>query len=247
VTWRPTGPTTGVPAVASASADPAASTRELEALGIDEVLPRFDVNVVQHVVVNADPVTTYHALLRADLAANPVVTLLVRIRDLPNRLRHPQHSKRPHGRFTLADAVASDFGWVRMRDEPGVELLAGLVGKFWRRDYEVVTVQPEEFAGFARPGYAKTVAALSMRPYGRDRTLLSYESRTATTDARSRRLFAAYWFVLRPFVTQLLRAVLVAAKQEAEQTRTRSPLSDFAPLDPPPAGTDDDACDHDRA
>jgi hypothetical protein len=200
-------------------------------LGIDEVLPAFDVNLVQHIVVNADPRATYDALLRTDLNANPVTRLLVRVRDMPNVLgRRRGADKEPASRrFTIGDLVGADTGWVGLRAEPGVELLAGLVGQFWHRDYGVIRLPPEEFADFDRPGYAKTVADFSLRPFGQGRTLLTYESRTATTDAQARRRFAAYWVVLRPFVRQLMRGALIAVKREAEGSRTRRPLSSFAP------------------
>lgn len=209
---------------------PAGATAD--ALRIDEVLPDFDVNLVQHVVVNADPARTYAALMRADLMDNALTRLLVALRDLPNRLgrRGAPAGGPARPRFTIADAAGIEMGWVLLRDEPGVEFLVGLVGQFWHRDYGIVPLEPEEFAGFDRPGYAKTVAGFSLRPYGRGRTLLSYESRTATTDEAAGRRFRAYWLLLRPFVRQLLRGALVAAKREAEQVRTPAPSSSFAPL-----------------
>jgi hypothetical protein len=209
------------------------------ALRIDEVLPRFDVNVVEHIVVNARPLETYQAVLDTDLADNRLTNLLVTARDLPNRLRRSQRTaERPQGKrqptqrptFRLRDATGEGSGWVALRDEPGVELLAGLVGKFWRRDYGIVELSPEAFGSFDRPGYAKTVAGFALHPHGEGRTLLTYESRTVTTDAAARRRFAAYWLVLRPFVRQLLRGALVSMKRHAEHRRTSRPTSSFAPL-----------------
>src|SRR5215207_5369540 len=45
---------------------PAIASPSRIALRIDEVMPRFDVNVVQHIVVNAGPLETYQAVLDAD-------------------------------------------------------------------------------------------------------------------------------------------------------------------------------------
>jgi hypothetical protein len=207
------------------------------ALHIDEVMPHFDVNVVQHIVVNADPEETYQAVLDADLMDNRVTDLMVGARDLPNRLLRRtqmadggQPGQRPT--FRMRDASGQRMGWVGLRDEPGVEFLAGLVGQFWRRDYGIVQVSPEEFASFDRPGYAKTVAGFALHPHGRGRTLLTYESRTVTTDAAARRRFATYWLVLRPFVRLMLRGALVTMKRQAEHGGTPWPTSSFAPLRP---------------
>ena len=218
---------------------PSAASHPPIALRIDEVMPRFDANVVQHVVVNAGPRETYQAVLDADLMDNRLTHVMVIARDLPNRLRarrepagEPQPYAGPDQRpaFRMRDMTGEGSGWVVLRDEPGVELLAGLVGRFWRRDYGIVQVSPEEFASFDRPGYAKTVAGFSLHPHGEGRTLLTYESRTVSTDAAARRRFAAYWLVLRPFVRQLLRGALVSMKRHAEHGRTARPTTSFDPL-----------------
>jgi hypothetical protein len=215
------------------------------ALRIDEVMPRFDANLVQHIVVNADPRATYQAVLDADLMDNQLTRLMVIARDLPNRLRPrtspaaappspPQQDQRPT--FRMRDAAGASSEWVQLRDEPGVEWLAGLVGQFWHRDYGLVTIPPEQFASFDRPGYAKTVAGFALHPHGEGRTLLTYESRTVCTDAAARRRFAAYWLVLRPFVRLMLRGALVSMKRHAEHGPTSRPTTSFAPLQPEPRG-----------
>jgi hypothetical protein len=217
------------------------------ALRIDEVMPRFDVNVVQHIVVNADPGETYHAVLDADLMDNQLTHLMVTARDLPNRLRarrshteprrsNPPSSQRPT--FRMRDAAGEESGWVVLRDEPGIELLAGLIGQFWRRDYGIVKVTPEEFASFDRPGYAKTLAGFALHPHGQGRTLLTYESRTVCTDSAARRRFSAYWLLLRPFVRQMLRGALIAMKRHAEHGATSRPTTSFAPLQSTAPGSD---------
>ena len=227
----------GVMTTTEGHASPAAAA----ALRIDEVMPRFDVNVVQHIVVNAGLRETYRSVLDADLMGNRVTHLLVAARDLPNRLRRekasaggpardPQPRQRPA--FRMRDAAGEESGWVTLRDEPGVEYLVGLVGQFWHRDYGIVPLSPEDFARFDRPGYAKTVAGFALHPHGEGRTLLTYESRTVTTDAPARRRFAAYWLVLRPFVRLLLRGALVSMKRDAEHRGTSRPTSSSAPLLP---------------
>jgi hypothetical protein len=218
---------------------PAPASPSQITLRIDEVMPRFDVNVVQHIVVNAGPRETYQAVLDADLMDNQLTHLMVAARDLPNRLHRrkplaegtqPTPRARQRPTFRLRDAAGKGSGWVTLRDEPEVELLAGLVGQFWHRNYGIVDVQPGDFASFNRPGYAKTVAGFALHPHGEGRTLLTYESRTVTTDAAARRRFAAYWLVLRPFVRLMLRGALVSMKRHAEHGRTGHPASSFDPL-----------------
>ncbi|WP_051684119.1 hypothetical protein [Blastococcus sp. URHD0036] len=208
------------------------------ALRIDEVMPRFDANVVQHVVVNAGLLETYRAVLDADLMDNRLTHLMIAARDLPNRVRGKEAEQHPDGpqpstppTFRMRDADGADSGWVVLRNDPGVEFLVGLVGRFWRRDYGIERVSPEDFASFDGPGYAKTLAGFALHPYGQGRTLLTYESRTLCTDAAARRRFAAYWLVLRPFVQLMLRGALVSMKRHAEHGRTPRPTTSFPPLE----------------
>jgi hypothetical protein len=205
------------------------------ALRIDEVMPRSDVHLEEHIIVDAGLRETYAAVLDTDLNDNRLTRLMIAARDLPNRLHRgrpsasaPQAASpaRQRPTFRMRDGAGEGSGWVLLRDEPGVEFLVGLVGQFWHRDYGVVRLPPEEFAGFDRPGYAKTVAGFVLHPHGTGRTLLTYENRTVTTDDVARRRFATYWLVLRPFVRMMMRGALVAMKRQAEQGSTsRAPSS----------------------
>ena len=141
----------------------------------------------------------------------------------------------------MRDATGPESDWVQLRDEPGVEWLAGLIGQFWHRDYGIVRTSSEEFASFDHPGYAKTVAGFTLHPHGEGRTLLTYESRTVCTDAAARRRFAAYWFVLRAFVRLMLRGALVSMKRSAEHRTTARPTTSFAPLQPAASGSGGDS------
>lgn len=53
-----------------------------------------------------------------------------------------------------------------------------------------------------------------------DGTLLATETRVFLTDERSRRRFAAYWLVVRPFSGLVRRSWLAAAKRRAEGERS---------------------------
>ena len=55
-----------------------------------------------------------------------------------------------------------------------------------------------------------------MLPYGAGATLLSYECRTITTDAESRRKFARYWWLMRPFIAHIFRATVRTIRDNAE-------------------------------
>ena len=73
------------------------------------------------------------------------------------------------------------------------------------------------------PGYAKTAANFSLRPYGEARTLVSYEARTRASDATARRAFWRYWRVASPFVGRVMRTQLAVVEREATRSTTHGP------------------------
>ena len=97
---------------------------------------------------------------------------------------------------------------MNLGEVPGREIVFGAVGTFWRADIEWHDVPAEEFAAFAEPGWGKIACHLLVRPDGPGRSILTYECRTATTDLTSRARMSRYWWLIRPFVAYILRAVL---------------------------------------
>jgi len=187
---------------------------------LDEVMPNSEHSVVAHAVVEADAATTWRAVHEANLFTDRTVRWLIALRDLPSfawdRIRgRPAELVPPSITF---DDILQLEGWTLLGEEPRRELVAGSIGRFWERGYGWTDVAAEEFAGFSEPGFAKTVAGISIRSYGDQRTLVSYESRTSTTSADAARQFGRYWFVLRPFVGLVMRRAVAAIRVEAERS-----------------------------
>ena len=196
---------------------------------VDEYLPLYDVSDGVAVVVDADPARTWEALMSADLIAlarrRPLVGILGGVRILPELVAHLLHGERPPGspkHLTLRDTTeipAGDGGWVLLGERPGRELALGLVGRFWRPVIQYASITPAEFVGFAEPGFAKTVYALSVEE--RDgKTLLSAVMRTATTDERARTWFRRYWTVgVGSGAHLLVHALLDVVREDLEAER----------------------------
>ncbi len=183
---------------------------------IDDVLPDFTYSLAVHRIVEADPASTFDAISRADLGRDSVIRLLIAARELPNRFAGRRRGDRPTPTWFTFDDIRSGSEWVELGEIPGRERVAGSIGQFWKGDYGWAEVSAANFARFDQPGYAKTVAGLSVRPYGEGRTLLTMESRTAVTDETARRRFGRYWGVLRPFVRLLMNRALQAVQEAAE-------------------------------
>jgi hypothetical protein len=188
-------------------------------MSIDQYLPGFDVTEVQQVQVDAQPEAAYAAIRRTDLR-DPIIDALFALRELPNRFARKLRGDPPPPTPTsfTVDAVATpEMGWVLLGEEPGVEIVVGAVGRFWRRDYGGRTVPAEMFVHFNEPGYAKIAIGLSVIPVGLGGSILRYEARTATTDDVARAHFRRYWRVIQPGVAIVMRRALARIKAEAER------------------------------
>lgn len=197
---------------------------------IDKILPHFDTTTVGHTVIDAPCDVVFETVREMDFLQihSPAVDTLMFVRDLPGQIarrlgRRPPSAPPPSMRLAdmLDDSSDPDEleAWFGLGEVPGQELVFGAIGKVWQPDIDWKPVTADEFGEFAEPDYAKIAAEFSVRSYGDDRSLLSYEARTAVTDAAARRKFLRYWWLVRPFVRLVMQAALATAKDEAERRR----------------------------
>jgi hypothetical protein len=183
---------------------------------IDMQLPRYDAVIAVHTVVDADLATTFQAARQLDFLTvrTPLLDSAMWLRGLPDRLRH--RAARPPAKLTLADGAGLP-GWLSLGLREDDEVAFGALGKFWKANIEWRDVPEAEFRDFREPGWGKIACNFTVRAYGADRTLLTYECRTATTDATARRKFGRYWWLIRPFVAHIMRATIATIAVNASR------------------------------
>jgi hypothetical protein len=194
---------------------------------LDELMPIYDVSDAVACRVEADPATTWEALMRADLIEvgrkKPLVGALGAIRMLPDIVAHLLHGERPAAAperirlVDLAELPAADGGWIALGERSPYEIALGLVGKFWRPVIEFAEVSAEQFRDFAEPGFAKTVYSLAVTPIEPETSLLSGTMRTVATDEHARRWFRRYWtFGVGSGAHVLVSGLLEVVRDDAE-------------------------------
>ena len=171
----------------------------------DEVLPVYDVIMRHAMSVPAPAGAVWAALHRADFASAWYVRALLILRGL----RRPAQ----RDRVTLDRLVQGVF--IPLGERPGREIALGLVGRFWTPSGGRLTLSPDEFTRWSRPGHAKAVWTFVVEPDGPTTTRLATETRVACVDATSRRRFRLYWLVIRPFSGLIRHAMLAAVVREA--------------------------------
>ena len=181
---------------------------------LDAHLPAYDVVLTEHLVIDADTGTVFEAAKNFDFMTTRslLVTALMTARSVPSRvLGRPDVT--PLELMLARDSGALP-GWVVLGEVPGREVVFGAVGKLWKPDIEWHDLAADQFATFEEPGWGKIACHLLVRPDGPDRSILSYECRTATTDPVSQAQMSRYWWLIRPFVAYVLRAVIRTVRCE---------------------------------
>jgi hypothetical protein len=184
---------------------------------IDRFMPTFDVVERHAVIVRASPDEAFGAIRRIDLARSLPVRALVALRGLPALIRGRSSRRRS---WTLDDII--EAGFVLLAEEPRVELVLGVVGRFWKPAGDVIRVRAEDFTAFDRPGLAKGTWNFRVEPVGEGLVRVTTETRVVCTDQASRRSFLRYWRVIGPFSGFIRSRALSLVRTEAERARGRS-------------------------
>jgi hypothetical protein len=178
---------------------------------IDRFLPKYDEIEHHEVQIDAPPEGAYRAVKELDLARSPIVLALLAVRGIPSLFTGAVKPKR---RLGLDEILES--GFVVLGEEPGRELVLGIVGKFWQISSGVHRIDPGEFTVFDRPGFAKAVWNFLVSERRGGGSTVVTETRVLCTDADARRKFGWYWRLIGPFSALIRRALLGQIKRDAE-------------------------------
>ncbi len=185
---------------------------------LDQFMPAWHFRERHHTLVAAEPEQVYQAVAALEMDRSPLVSLLLRLRELPWRLRR-QGFRRPDQGNTLQNLLK--VGFILLADQPPQEMVLGLVGRFWTPAPELRRLKPGEFARFSQPGLAKVATNLLVEPLGPGQCRLSTETRVLCLGRRAKRGFRCYWLVIRPFSGLIRREWLRLLRQDAEKAARR--------------------------
>ncbi len=107
------------------------------------------------------------------------------------------------------------FGFVKLAEVPGRELVFGLAGRFWRPDGGLRRLTREEFLAFAEEGSVKAAWNLRVTETAAGQSEVSTETRVLAFGAAARRKFRIYWTVIESFSGLTRRAMLRGIRRAA--------------------------------
>jgi len=185
---------------------------------LDRFSPTYHFNEVHSIDVRATASDVFRAIKEMTPSElSPVFRLLFWIRSLPARII----GKSGMGFAPFQPLLKQLEGnFVFLADVPDREIVFGMIGQAWKlTDGQVVRLaEPQEFAQFERPDYAKVAANFYISESERQGCFkVSTESRIYVADPTARKKFARYWFVIYLGSSYIRTLMLQAIKRRAEQ------------------------------
>ncbi len=181
---------------------------------LDDLMPKYQFSEVHSVRLSVSPERALNAMKQVTPGEMPLVRVLFAIRSLPAIVAGKRGL--PTARTAPLYDQMLDFGFVVLGEEPGREVVCGVIGQMWKVGGTIAAIRDAaEFAAFARPGYAKAAMNLSVAAVD-GWTELRTETRVIATDTAARRGFGRYWRVIRPGSAAIRRSWLQAAKRRAK-------------------------------
>jgi hypothetical protein len=182
-----------------------------EPMLLDEFTPNFDFASAEHVVVDAPPEQTYHALGHGGPAAEVL------------DWARPPVAPRPHASVPAFEDLLRCGHWVVLGEQPHREIVLGAAGRFWTPFMDWQTITPEGFETFVRPRRGTIAISFGVRPCGLTRTLLTFEARARATDAVAYRWADWYWHTIKPTARLVIRDMLHGVRHAVSQAARPCP------------------------
>lgn len=151
-------------------------------MSLANYLPHWEFAETHQRLIEGTPEELYARLQRLDLRKSWYLRALFLLRGLR--------------RTTFAN---SQKKFSLLKDEPGVEIILGLIAKPWLIKPKIVFHTREEFLTFNESGFAKMVWGFVFEAKEGNKTLVSTTTRIHCIDKAATRKFRTYWFFVRPF------------------------------------------------
>jgi len=187
---------------------------------LDDFLPAWQFNEVHTITVDAPPDQVFTAIKELTPAElSPLIFWMLGLRNLPAKLM---------GKPTPTAAQSGPFldqlykgGFIPLAEDPGKEVVFGLVGQFWKLTFgeEPHIPSPEAFLDFDDPAFAKVAANLVVTVDEQGRTHCSTETRVHVPNSKTRRNFAFYWRIISMGSAFIRVLWLKAIKRKAEREK----------------------------
>lgn len=149
--------------------------------GLDGLLPRYQFVERHRITVVATPAQAFAAVEAVDLTDSVLARGLMYLWRIPARLFL----------MNVPDRPMSVRDFIPLFHRAPYELVRGLVGGVARREWTAEAFKSYEGSGF------KLAWGFSITDVGQGRVRIDTETRVQCCDAKTKRWFTLYWFIIR--------------------------------------------------
>jgi hypothetical protein len=182
---------------------------------LERLIPTPRLLEVDEQDIAAPILTVWQAVRHGDLARSGPIRALFALRTWPARLRGQDPDGSGELRLDAMRSTSEHPGFQLLCDEPPNVVAVAAIGKVWLPDIPFVHVQdPEAYAAFNEPDYAKVAWAIHLDATHPERTRLSIEVRVDATDDAAWQKFVKYFRLIGPFSRFIRRSALRSLARE---------------------------------
>jgi len=182
---------------------------------LDAIVPVSQFSEFHETTIDAPAGRIYQTICAVTANEITLLRTLTWIRRLGRSA--PESVLNPPGDRSFCD-VALKSGFYMLADDSPREMVLGTFAAAPKttRARPRADISAATFQGIRASGFAIAVMNFRLFPLSSSRTRLTTETRVFATDARTRRLFAAYWRVIYPGSSLIRMTWLRAIKRRAE-------------------------------
>lgn len=179
---------------------------------LDRLQPVYSSNEYHEVIINASIDEVKQALKTTGVNDIPAAHLLIKLRGLDND--KDMSDKVSNNEPAPGTFVTPDFNFM-VADSS--ELITVMVMKITGKTAPPVITNNQEFIRFNDPGYVKIAINFHFTSLGKNKTLLSTETRNLPTTKKDSFIFGAYWRIIYPGSALIRRVWLDTVARVAEK------------------------------
>ncbi|QEC66150.1 hypothetical protein FRZ67_02075 [Panacibacter ginsenosidivorans] len=173
---------------------------------IDKYLPAYQFNEFHSVELNGFVDDIYQKMLQCDFSNSSLIKLLFRIRGMSKEVYSIEH--------------LTKMGFIKLDEEPGKEILFGMVTDNPMFNTCRSNVSSKEFMQKDDDGIIKAVINFKLHDKSNSQHIISTETRVWCGGKQLKSQFKKYWFFVKPFSQLIRRSMLKQMKQQILNSTT---------------------------
>jgi len=171
---------------------------------IDKYLPDYHFNEFHSIEVNGFMGSIYQKMLRCDFSKSSLINILFRVRGVPVKVYSIEH--------------LTSMGFIKLDEEPGKEILFGMVTDNPMFNTCKSNVSSQEFIHRTGNTIIKAVINFRIQDKSNSQHIISTETRVWCGSKAMKSKFKCYWFFIKPFSQLIRKSMLKQLKMQIQHT-----------------------------